>query len=40
MKIGIIGCGNMGQALLRALIAKKYIVKKNILVSDKDGKKI
>ena len=23
MKIGIIGCGNMGQALIKGLIAKK-----------------
>ena len=40
MKIGIIGCGNMGQALLRGIIAKAYISKRNILVSDKDRKKI
>ncbi|MBL7092180.1 MAG: pyrroline-5-carboxylate reductase [Candidatus Omnitrophica bacterium] len=39
MKIGIIGCGNMGQALLRGIIAKGYISKGNILVSDKDRKK-
>ncbi len=40
MKIGIIGCGNMGQAILRAIIAKNYTSKKNILVSDKDRDKI
>ena len=40
MKIGIIGCGNMGQALLGAIIAKNYTSKKNILVSDKDRDKI
>ncbi len=40
MKIGIIGCGNMGQALLGAIIAKNYTSKKNILVSDKDRNNI
>ena len=39
MKVGIIGCGNMGQALLRGIIGKAYISKRNILVSDKDRKK-
>lgn len=40
MKIGIIGCGNMGEAILRAIITKNYTSRKNILVSDKDQKKV
>jgi len=40
VKIGIIGCGNMGQALLRGLIIKKYASKGNIFCFDKDKKKL
>ncbi len=39
MKVGIIGCGNMGQALLRGIITTGFSGKRNILVSDKDRKK-
>ncbi len=39
MKIGIIGCGNMGQALLKGIIAQRYTNKSNILLSDKDKKR-
>ncbi len=40
MKIGIIGCGNMDQALIQGIISKKFISKGNILASDKDGKRL
>ncbi|UCB56584.1 MAG: pyrroline-5-carboxylate reductase [Candidatus Omnitrophota bacterium] len=40
MKIGIIGCGNMGSALLRGIIARGYVKRANILISDKDRKKL
>lgn len=40
MKIGIIGCGNMGQALLAGIIAKGFIARRNILVSDKARKRL
>ena len=40
MKIGIIGCGNMGQALLEGLIAGCYTSRKNIFCCDKDEDKI
>lgn len=36
MEIGLIGCGNMGQALLKGIISKGYADKRQILVSDKD----
>ncbi|MBN3038640.1 MAG: pyrroline-5-carboxylate reductase [Candidatus Omnitrophica bacterium] len=39
MKIGIIGCGNMGQALLSGILAEGYTHKSNILCSDRDKKK-
>ena len=34
-KIGFIGCGNMGKAMLGALVQKEFIESKNILVSTK-----
>lgn len=34
-KIGFIGCGNMGKAMLGALVRKEFIESKNILVSTK-----
>jgi pyrroline-5-carboxylate reductase len=40
MKIGIIGCGNMGQALIRGIITKAYLSRKHIWVSDKDSHKL
>ncbi|MDD4202021.1 MAG: pyrroline-5-carboxylate reductase [Candidatus Omnitrophica bacterium] len=40
MKIGFIGCGNMGQAILKGMIDKKLVSSKNIFVCDKDKKKI
>ncbi|MFC1631586.1 pyrroline-5-carboxylate reductase [Candidatus Omnitrophota bacterium] len=39
MKIGIIGCGNMAQAMLRGIAAKNDFKKSAILVSDKDKSK-
>ena len=40
VKIGIIGCGHMGGALLKGIIAKGAIGRRNILVSDQDRKKL
>lgn len=40
MKIGIIGCGNMGRALLRGLLSKGYVDRRDIFISDKDRRKI
>lgn len=40
MKIGIIGCGNMGQALVKGLLSKSLVCKRDILVSDKDKRKM
>jgi len=40
VKVGIIGCGNMGQALLGAIIAKNYASRRNILCCDKDRNKL
>ena len=34
-KIGFIGCGNMGKAMLGALVKSKDINKDNIIVSTK-----
>lgn len=39
MKIGIIGCGNMGCALIKGIIKKGRIARRDILVSDRDRKK-
>lgn len=38
-KVGIIGCGNMGSAILRGIIGHRYIDRSNIIVSDKDALK-
>ena len=35
VKVGIIGCGNMGEAIIKGILAKKIITKKNIFISDK-----
>ncbi|NQT22940.1 MAG: pyrroline-5-carboxylate reductase [Candidatus Omnitrophica bacterium] len=35
INIGIIGCGNMGEAIIKGVISKKVIDKRNIYVSDK-----
>lgn len=40
MKIGIIGCGNMGRALLHCLIQNKEIIKENIFVYVRTKEKI
>jgi len=40
MKIGIIGCGNMGRALINGLIAQRFTGKRNIFCSDRDKKKL
>jgi len=39
-KIGIIGCGNMGQAVLKGILASGTASKRNILVSDIDSTKL
>lgn len=39
MKIGIIGCGNMGSAIARGILSKKVLPFNNIYVSDKDSSK-
>jgi len=39
MKIGIIGCGNMGSAIARGILSKKVLPFNNIYVSDKDSNK-
>lgn len=39
IKIGIIGCGNMGGALARAMVRKGVAEKKSILLNDKDIRK-
>jgi len=36
LKIGIIGCGNMGSAILRGLLAKNIACADSIVVNDKD----
>lgn len=35
VKLGIIGCGNMGEAIIKGAVANKVIHRKNIYVSDK-----
>ncbi len=35
MKLGIVGCGNMGRALVRAIVKRSHIGRKNIFLSDK-----
>lgn len=39
MKIGIIGCGNMGQALIKGLLAKGYLRSRELICADKDKSK-
>jgi pyrroline-5-carboxylate reductase len=39
MKLGIIGCGNMGNALARGIVSKKVFPFNNIYISDKDSSK-
>ncbi|UCD55583.1 MAG: pyrroline-5-carboxylate reductase [Candidatus Omnitrophota bacterium] len=40
MRLGIIGCGNMGSALARGVLSKKILPFNNIYISDKDLHKI
>ena len=40
MKIGIIGCGNMGSALIQGMLGKKFAAKRDILASDRDRKRL
>ncbi|MBN2097888.1 MAG: pyrroline-5-carboxylate reductase [Candidatus Omnitrophica bacterium] len=40
MKIGIIGCGNMGQALLKGIIDQGYLARRNILCCEKDRQRL
>lgn len=39
-KIGFIGCGNMGGTIVKGLVKKKLFVKSDILICDKDKRKI
>jgi pyrroline-5-carboxylate reductase len=39
LKIGFIGCGNMGGAIIKGIIAKKIATAKEIIVSDKGKSK-
>ncbi len=39
-KIGIIGCGNMGEAILRGIISKKIASRRDIFVSDLNSAKL
>ncbi|MEA3560469.1 MAG: pyrroline-5-carboxylate reductase [Candidatus Omnitrophota bacterium] len=38
-KIGIIGCGNMGEALIRGMLAEKLAAPGDILISDKSNER-
>jgi len=40
MRIGIIGCGNMGEIFLKSIISAKISRINSIIVSDKDNKKL
>ena len=40
MKIGFIGCGNMAQAMIKGIIAAKWIQNEDILVSNHTSKKL
>ena len=40
IKLGIIGCGNMGQAILKGILDKKILNKKDILFSDQNKKTV
>lgn len=40
MKIGIIGCGNMGQAILKGLINRRYASRRDIFCSDQNKVKL
>jgi pyrroline-5-carboxylate reductase len=40
MKLGIIGCGNMGNAVAKGVLSKKILPFNNIFISDKDPAKI
>jgi pyrroline-5-carboxylate reductase len=39
MKIGFIGCGNMGEAILKGMLEKKCFLAKDIFVCEKDKKR-
>ncbi len=39
-KIGFVGAGNMGQALMKGLLKKGIIASENIIISDLDEKKL
>jgi len=39
MKLGIIGCGNMGSALAEGIVSKKVLPFNNIYISDKQAQK-
>jgi len=40
MKIGIIGCGNMGQAIANGILSGKIVTFSNVYLSDKDSYKV
>lgn len=39
-KIGIIGCGNMGEAILKGIVSNKVVSHRNIFISDVDSRKL
>jgi pyrroline-5-carboxylate reductase len=39
-KIAIIGCGNMGEALLKGLVSKKLFTRSRIIISDNCGSRL
>ncbi|MDD4956664.1 MAG: pyrroline-5-carboxylate reductase [Candidatus Omnitrophica bacterium] len=40
VRLGVIGCGNMGAAITRALVEKKILQSETILINDKDMDKL
>ena len=40
MKLGIIGCGNMGSAIAKGVLSKKILPFNSIFISDKDASKV
>jgi pyrroline-5-carboxylate reductase len=39
-KIGVIGCGNMGQALIQGMLKARFVTPSGVIVSDADSKKL
>ena len=40
LRVGVIGCGNMGGAIVKGLVADKLVNPENILVFDKDKERV